>query len=453
MGLNPTRTAFLDVLGARRGPRLHARPSDVEAGEPVGTVVVSHGEPAASRDRPGRGARAHRRTAGARRPGDLRRRGEGDRRRPSCAPRRATASARWWPGCAPWAPTRRSCPTGSTCAALARSPGGPWTRARTTGSPWRLPSPPSGATGPTIDQRRRGGRRLLPGLLRDPRGRCVPKADKLYFVGFMGAGKSTMARALAGPGRVAARRHRRVDRTARAADDRRHLPRQHGEPYFRALEREAVRAVLPERYVAVATGRRHLRRPRQPRVPARRRHGRLARRALHDRRRAGPRGRPPPARRGPRTRSKPFTSRAARRIVTRTFVSSHGRAGRGSRRASARPTWLVSLHALSHPERHPREPRGAGGRARRRAAARTSTACWSSATSSATAPTPTPSSSASAASTRRDHPGQPRQGGVGRRVGRGLQPGRPVRGDVDAGAASPQREPRLADEPAASAPW
>ena len=81
----------------------------------------------------------------------------------------------------------------------------------------------------------------------------MPKADKLYFIGFMGAGKSTMCRAFA----------RRVGWRAIDIDEwieqRERQPiasifRDHGEGYFRALEKEAVRAVLPERYAAVATG-------------------------------------------------------------------------------------------------------------------------------------------------------------------------------------------------------
>ena len=81
----------------------------------------------------------------------------------------------------------------------------------------------------------------------------MPKADKLYFVGFMGAGKSTMCRAFA----------RRVGWRALDIDEwieqreRQSISsifRERGEGYFRAVEKEAVRAVLPERYAAVATG-------------------------------------------------------------------------------------------------------------------------------------------------------------------------------------------------------
>jgi 3-phosphoshikimate 1-carboxyvinyltransferase len=42
VGLNPTRTAFLDVL-ARAGARVVRMSESIEAGEPAGTVLVSHG--------------------------------------------------------------------------------------------------------------------------------------------------------------------------------------------------------------------------------------------------------------------------------------------------------------------------------------------------------------------------------------------------------------------------
>ena len=77
--------------------------------------------------------------------------------------------------------------------------------------------------------------------------------DKIYLVGFMGAGKSTVARALA----------KRLDWRVEDVDEwierreRRDIPsifRQQGEPYFRALEREALIALLPLRGTVVATG-------------------------------------------------------------------------------------------------------------------------------------------------------------------------------------------------------
>jgi shikimate kinase len=78
-------------------------------------------------------------------------------------------------------------------------------------------------------------------------------ADKVYLVGFMGAGKSTVARALA------RRLHWRVeDIDARIeASEQRDIPsifRQSGEAYFRALERQVLLDLLPDRGVVVATG-------------------------------------------------------------------------------------------------------------------------------------------------------------------------------------------------------
>ena len=79
------------------------------------------------------------------------------------------------------------------------------------------------------------------------------KADKIYLVGFMAAGKSTVARALA----------RRLDWEMVDIDEvveqRERLKvaeifAKHGEPYFRALERQAVLDHLPRRHMIVATG-------------------------------------------------------------------------------------------------------------------------------------------------------------------------------------------------------
>jgi shikimate kinase len=79
------------------------------------------------------------------------------------------------------------------------------------------------------------------------------KADKIYLVGFMGAGKSTLARALA----------KRLDWRAEDIDERieraerRDIPsifKQSGEPYFRALERAGLIDLLPVRGTVVATG-------------------------------------------------------------------------------------------------------------------------------------------------------------------------------------------------------
>jgi shikimate kinase len=78
-------------------------------------------------------------------------------------------------------------------------------------------------------------------------------SDKIYLFGFMAAGKTTVARALAArlgwPAQdldelIEARERRTVaDIFARS-----------GEPYFRTLEREILRLLLPLRHVVVATG-------------------------------------------------------------------------------------------------------------------------------------------------------------------------------------------------------
>jgi len=78
-------------------------------------------------------------------------------------------------------------------------------------------------------------------------------ADKIYLVGFMASGKSTVARALAArlgwqvediDDLIEARERRTI------AD----IFAQEGEPYFRARERETLRILQPIRHVVVATG-------------------------------------------------------------------------------------------------------------------------------------------------------------------------------------------------------
>jgi shikimate kinase len=79
------------------------------------------------------------------------------------------------------------------------------------------------------------------------------KADKIYLVGFMAAGKTTVARALA----------RRLDWQAVDVDElieqREHLTvsdifAKHGEAYFRAREREVLLDQAGPRHLVVATG-------------------------------------------------------------------------------------------------------------------------------------------------------------------------------------------------------
>jgi shikimate kinase len=86
-----------------------------------------------------------------------------------------------------------------------------------------------------------------------PGGDRPVTADKIYLVGFMAAGKSTVGRALA-------------DRLGWRAEDVDLLIEQrermtvadifarHGEPYFRRIEREMLHLLQPIRHVVVATG-------------------------------------------------------------------------------------------------------------------------------------------------------------------------------------------------------
>ena len=79
------------------------------------------------------------------------------------------------------------------------------------------------------------------------------KADKLYLVGFMGAGKSTVARAM---GRATGWRVEDIDERIEARERRSiaSIFAQQGEPYFRQLERQALSELLVERHTIIATG-------------------------------------------------------------------------------------------------------------------------------------------------------------------------------------------------------
>jgi shikimate kinase len=78
-------------------------------------------------------------------------------------------------------------------------------------------------------------------------------ADKIYLVGFMAAGKSTVAQSLA------ARLGWRAEDVDELIEARERRPvadifARSGEPYFRAAEREILKVLLPLRHVVVATG-------------------------------------------------------------------------------------------------------------------------------------------------------------------------------------------------------
>lgn len=77
--------------------------------------------------------------------------------------------------------------------------------------------------------------------------------DKIYLIGFMAAGKTTVARALA---RRLAWRAEDVDELIEARERRSvaEIFARSGEAYFRGVEREILRLLLPLRHVVVATG-------------------------------------------------------------------------------------------------------------------------------------------------------------------------------------------------------
>jgi shikimate kinase len=79
------------------------------------------------------------------------------------------------------------------------------------------------------------------------------KADKLYLVGFMGAGKTSVARAL---GRRIGWRVEDIDHRIEAREHLRvaEIFARRGEPYFRSLERAVLQELLSHRHSIVATG-------------------------------------------------------------------------------------------------------------------------------------------------------------------------------------------------------
>jgi shikimate kinase len=79
------------------------------------------------------------------------------------------------------------------------------------------------------------------------------KADKIYLVGFMGAGKTTLARAL---GQRLDWRVEDIDERIEAREGRTvaSIFAREGEPYFRAVERAVLLDLLPLRHAVIATG-------------------------------------------------------------------------------------------------------------------------------------------------------------------------------------------------------
>jgi shikimate kinase len=79
------------------------------------------------------------------------------------------------------------------------------------------------------------------------------KTDKIYLVGFMAAGKSTLALALA---RRLGWRVEDVDLLVETRERRTvaEIFAREGEPYFRSVERQVIWSLLPQRHTVIATG-------------------------------------------------------------------------------------------------------------------------------------------------------------------------------------------------------
>ncbi|MFL6281502.1 MAG: shikimate kinase [Vicinamibacterales bacterium] len=79
------------------------------------------------------------------------------------------------------------------------------------------------------------------------------RADKIYLVGFMAAGKTTVARLLA---ERLGWRAEDIDELIEARERRTvaEIFARSGESYFRAIERDILRLLLPLRHCVVATG-------------------------------------------------------------------------------------------------------------------------------------------------------------------------------------------------------
>ena len=90
--------------------------------------------------------------------------------------------------------------------------------------------------------------------------------DKIYLVGFMASGKSTIARALAARLRWRAEDIDDLIEARERTHDQRTSSRKHGEPYFRIVEREILGILRPIRHARRRHRRRHVRRTRQPRA-------------------------------------------------------------------------------------------------------------------------------------------------------------------------------------------
>src|SRR6185295_15262097 len=172
----------------------------------------------------------------------------------SCASRRAIASPHSRTGSGGWERPSTSCPTASTCTDVTGSAVARCMPATIIVWRWPLRSLPSGQPG-----RRRSRTRARRRCRIRRSSRCSSRfaaevnTDKIYLVGFMGAGKTTIARAL---GRVIGWRVEDLDERIETRERRSiaGIFSQQREPYFQQLERQMLTELLSERHIIVATG-------------------------------------------------------------------------------------------------------------------------------------------------------------------------------------------------------
>ena len=110
----------------------------------------------------------------------------------------------------------------------------------------------------------------IPGFFQTLAALTVVRTDKVYLVGFMGAGKTTLARALGARLGWRAKTSTSASRPASTARSPSIFARE-GEAYFRDVERQVLLDLLPLRHAVVATGGGTFADPREPRADQSRR--------------------------------------------------------------------------------------------------------------------------------------------------------------------------------------
>ena len=225
-------------------------------------------------------------------------------------------------------------PDGFHVRGRADSPAGRPTRPATTGSRWRSRSPRSAHTSRARSSAPRRWR-VLSAVLRRARDASARESGQALSGRVHGRRQDDRGARPRRAARLARRGRRRADRGARAAVGRRASSRERGEPYFRAVEREIVRELLPLRHIVVATGGGTFVEPDNRAAINGDGAVGLARRAVRDDRAAAAGRRPAAARRRPRAVGARCISGARSPTGRRTCASTCPRRGARDRRARA----------------------------------------------------------------------------------------------------------------------